>query len=99
MAPIGPWGSGFAADTLLFSAAAFSRRTSTVFLPSRLLDSKVRKRDQPNRAQAKRRPGCGTPFARAVLAATPPWVRTPAAVRPEAHGQLDHYRWESPCPE
>jgi hypothetical protein len=31
MAPIGPWGSGFAADTLLSSAAAISRRTSTVF--------------------------------------------------------------------
>ena len=31
MAPIGPWGSGFAADTLPSSAAAISRRTSTVF--------------------------------------------------------------------
>jgi hypothetical protein len=59
MAPIGPWGSGFAADYFAVQRRRYQSAHLYRFLPSSLLDSKVRKRDQPNRAQAKGAPDAG----------------------------------------
>ena len=41
----------------------------------------------------------GTPFAFTVLAAVPPWIRTPTAASLAARVRPGRRRWGSPCPE